>query len=426
MKFTTNLLVIFLCLISILSSIHAKKHGKGKRNKFKNLFGKGKNRSAQVQNKAQSIHKQYKQLLQNLNTKISNCENSHRTEVRNLNQKIAELERKLSKKSSRSDLDLILQAELEELQSKSQNDDLIIDNLKRDKLSLKKSFENLKKSTQLFQNESITKTQKIQELQNQLKLASELTECVTIDKQPKSAPFLQSLQRSQSEWNSLKPKTNNYITLTWKINPSVIELPGMDITILNNWMKEITCILMSLTPVNLKQANSFENADIPISFLKRNAFKLIDSYPYTIGISDSTQLKNSTKPTAPIYINMETQCSKWRFYEDDLFLSQPYFLDLVHMKFYLLHEFIHSLGLPHNSDPKSVMYYKPTPDSLYIFKKVMKNKNVEEFIDTDRLNLAILFLTATDRIEWINKNSVMRKKWNRYFVTNHPECNKWF
>ena len=152
----------------------------------------------------------------------------------------------------------------------------------------------------------------------------------------------------------------------------------MNIKIINNWMTEISCILMSLTPVNLKQATEFEKVDIPISFLKRDAFKAKNSGSSTVGFSDKLQMKNSSNPTAPVYINMETKCAKWRFHDDDLFLSRPDSLDLVHIKFYLIHEFMHSLGLSHNSDPDSIMYYKATTENTRIFKNAVKKFNKDD------------------------------------------------
>ena len=69
-------------------------------------------------------------------------------------------------------------------------------------------------------------------------------------------------------------------------------------------------MLMSISKVNLVEASSYEDADIPISFMKWKEYNTINNDVHSVAFSDVTQMKNR-KPTAPVYINMEPNCVRW-------------------------------------------------------------------------------------------------------------------
>ena len=69
---------------------------------------------------------------------------------------------------------------------------------------------------------------------------------------------------------------------------------------------------MSISKVNLVEASSYEDADIPISFMKWKEYSTINNDVHSVAFSDVKQMENE-KPTAPVYLNMEPRCSpRWQ------------------------------------------------------------------------------------------------------------------
>ena len=67
-------------------------------------------------------------------------------------------------------------------------------------------------------------------------------------------------------------------------------------------------------------------------------------------------------------------------------------LKLVHMKYYLAHEIMHSLGLAHQSNnPRSIMYPSPTDASVSLFNRAIDESDSRVLEDYERMGLVNLF-----------------------------------
>ena len=97
------------------------------------------------------------------------------------------------------------------------------------------------------------------------------------------------------------------------------------------WVKSAMCMLMSATKVNLVEVDSFENADIPISFIQNTNFKAMNNDKGAIAFVQFGEMKK-TNPKAPLYVNMGTKCAKWKFTNENIYISVPDMNELVHMK----------------------------------------------------------------------------------------------
>ena len=107
------------------------------------------------------------------------------------------------------------------------------------------------------------------------------------------------------------------------------------------------------------------------------------------------------------------------------FLAQAGENWLVHMKYFLAHEIMHSLGLPHFTASQSVMSEKPTSENDHKFKNVFRQFDSDELSEFDRYELTKLFLEGSDRVDWFDKSSSVRKDWSKLMVDKHPECENW-
>ena len=86
---------------------------------------------------------------------------------------------------------------------------------------------------------------------------------------------------------------------------------------------------------------------------------------------------------------------------------------------------MHSLGMPHSTDMKSIMFSVPTEQSYSKFKKVFENFDSEDLVISDRLDLVKMYLEPQDQNAWNGENSQMRKQWNDFVVKEHSECKGW-
>ena len=67
-------------------------------------------------------------------------------------------------------------------------------------------------------------------------------------------------------------------------------------------------------------------------------------------------------------------------------------LKLVHMKYYLAHEIMHSLGLSHQASiPKSIMFPSPSDGSVYWFNKALDKSDSRVLNEYEKTELVKLF-----------------------------------
>ena len=60
---------------------------------------------------------------------------------------------------------------------------------------------------------------------------------------------------------------------------------------------------MSVTKVNLVEADNLEEAEIPISFMEEAAYKNLNQSENSIAFCDIEQMKIPERPRAPVYVN---------------------------------------------------------------------------------------------------------------------------
>ena len=198
--------------------------------------------------------------------------------------------------------------------------DTIIKDLESENQDLDSEIENL-------ESEKTLKDRTIETLKNKLELASQNNECSSTYSAPR-----QILKTTPSpQWKHMKTPKNGIVTLTWKVNDAGKRF--VDVKKVNEWVSSIMCMLMSLTKVNLVEATSLKRADIPISFLDQAEYKALNKNANSIAFCDSDQM-NQPKPTAPVYVNIQSKCARWRSIDQDVYLSQPDSSELVHMKYY--------------------------------------------------------------------------------------------
>ena len=77
------------------------------------------------------------------------------------------------------------------------------------------------------------------------------------------------------------------------------------------WVSSIMCMLMSVTRVNLVEADNLEEAEIPISFLEEDAYKNLNQSVNSIAFCDIEQMEISERPRAPVYVNKYPNGSNW-------------------------------------------------------------------------------------------------------------------
>ena len=67
------------------------------------------------------------------------------------------------------------------------------------------------------------------------------------------------------------------------------------------------------------------------------------------------------------------------------------------MKYFLMHEIMHALGLPHYSNSMdSFMYNTPTPWNNYRFKNVFRDMDSDQMFEMEKTALMKLFLEPED------------------------------
>ena len=174
----------------------------------------------------------------------------------------------------------------------------------------------------------------------------------------------------------MKKTENNFVTLTWKIEEDGKKLLGTAGPVVKNWLRSIECMLMSITHVELVEATSFEDADIPIYFSSNSFYESVNQVNNSIAFSDVDKMMNTKKPIAPVYFNMKPTCAKWLTMGRDMYLWTASDEKLVHMKYHLAHEIMHSLGVEHTLNyPLSMMSVTPTVESVYKFNLAFDNFN---------------------------------------------------
>ena len=109
-----------------------------------------------------------------------------------------------------------------------------------------------------------------------------------------------------------------------------------------------------------------------------------------------------------------------------IFLAQQGETWMVHMKYFLAHEIMHSLGLPHSTGSReSIMSEKPTSENDHKFKNVFRQFDSDELFEVDRYDLVKLFIESSDRVDWLDRGSSVRKDWTKLMADKHPECDNW-
>jgi len=393
--------ILSITLVILVVEIESKKgkhHGKGGKKGRGKKGGKHKNRRTV---NPQDIHADYQKMLRDVRTQMSHVMHDLETCETDLENILETYED--TSGNHHSDDDAMCDEKMEGLkklyQSSYVSQSKIVEKQEAEIKSLKKQLlktqrsgldtiindlesrnQNLVSENENLESEKTLKDETIEELNSSLKLASQYNECISVGAAPEKILKANRLPR----WKNIKTPKNGVVTVTWKVNDAGRFLPGVDIKTVNEWVSSIMCMLMSVTKVNLVEATSFERADIPISFLDQTKYRALNEHANSIAFSDSDQMLNSTKPTAPVYFNIQSKCARWRSMNQDIYLSQPDMTELVHMKYYLAHEIIHSLGLPHYQSPSSIMYVKPTVKSNYIFKSVFTEFNSDNLFSYDQ------------------------------------------
>ena len=119
------------------------------------------------------------------------------------------------------------------------------------------------------------------------------------------------------------------MTLTWKIDEKSLGYMPAGYRVnpekVTEWVSSIMCMVMSLTKVNLVEADSLENAEFPIVFLEHNNYTKIQN----IDNKFSTNLRNEHLVTfcdksklraqmrAPVYLNKNPTDAIWFQVDDD-------------------------------------------------------------------------------------------------------------
>ena len=81
------------------------------------------------------------------------------------------------------------------------------------------------------------------------------------------------------------------------------------------WVRSIMCMLMSVTRVNLVEAESLEVAEIPISFLKEADYINLNQPENSIAFCDIHQMKVSQR--VPIHVNTNPKNATWLSLSED-------------------------------------------------------------------------------------------------------------
>ena len=71
------------------------------------------------------------------------------------------------------------------------------------------------------------------------------------------------------------------------------------------------------------------------------------------------------------------------------------------------------------------MFNIPTQENDYVFKKVFEEFNSDKLLSIDKRDLVELIIEPHDRIDWLDRESPVRKKWSKFMTRKHPECESW-